>query len=62
MAKSDLIQADIREVFDYVETTIGVMEKCESFTEGIPEYHLLSHIQGELQNIYETLGYLMDKR
>lgn len=62
MAKPDLIQAEIHEVFEYVETTIGVMEKCESFTEDIPEYHLLSHIQQELTGIYDTLGYLLDKR
>lgn len=62
MAKQDLIGAEIVEVMEYVETTIGVMEKCESFTEDIPEYHLLSHIQQELTGIYETLGYLHDKR
>lgn len=60
--KTDLVSAEIVEVMDYVETTIGVMEKCESFTEDIPEYHLLSHIQQELIGIYETLGYLHDKR
>lgn len=58
----DLVGAEIHEVWEYIGTTISVMEAQTSFTEKIPEYHLLSHIQGELQNIYETLGYLMDKR
>lgn len=60
--KNDLVSAEIVEVMEYVETTIGVMEKCESFTDDIPEFHLLSHIQKELTSIYETLGYLHDKR
>lgn len=62
MAKSDLVQCEIRDVFDYVETTLSVMENCTSFEESIPEYYLLSHIQKELQSIYDTLGYVLTKR
>ena len=59
---SDNVGWQIREVFDYVQTTISVMEKCDSFTTEIPEFQILSHIQNELVGIHDTLGELLTKR
>lgn len=60
--KNDEINVMLHDLFENVEQSMTILDNATTITEDSKEYVLLRHIYGELYEIYNSIGYYIDKR